>query len=100
MIDRAHADLAHVPCVDSAYWIAGSSASLLAGTTFLVASCVLLETVPLSGWLESIRAKGGWASRQRQTLCMLGCNSVMAHARAGHLLSLGETVRRAGSAYP
>jgi hypothetical protein len=38
--NKPHADLANVPCVDSAYWIAGSSASLLAGTTFLVASCV------------------------------------------------------------
>lgn len=36
---KPHADLANVPRVDSAYRIAGSSASLLAGTTFLVASC-------------------------------------------------------------
>ncbi len=38
--DKRHADLANVPCVDSAYRIAGSAASLLAGTKFVVASCV------------------------------------------------------------
>jgi hypothetical protein len=44
--NKPHADLANVPCVDSAYWIAGSSASLLAGTTFLVASCVYWRRYP------------------------------------------------------
>jgi hypothetical protein len=38
--NKPHANLANVPCVDSAYRIAGSAASLLAGTTFVVASCV------------------------------------------------------------
>ena len=38
--NKPHADLANVPCVGSAPCIAGSAASLLVGTTFLVASCV------------------------------------------------------------
>ena len=38
--NNPQANLADVPGVSSASWIAGSSASLLAGTTFLVASCV------------------------------------------------------------
>jgi hypothetical protein len=38
--NKPHADLANVPCADSAHRIAGSAASLLAGTTFVVASCV------------------------------------------------------------
>ena len=36
--NKPQANLTDVPCVSSASWIAGSSASLLAGTTFLVAS--------------------------------------------------------------
>ena len=39
-VNKPQADLATVSCVDSASSIAGSAASLLAGTTFLVASCV------------------------------------------------------------
>jgi polyferredoxin len=39
-VNKPQADLATVPCVESASSIAGSAASLLAGTTFLVASCV------------------------------------------------------------
>jgi hypothetical protein len=46
--NKPHADLANVPCVDSAYRIAGSAASLLAGTTFVVASCVYWRRYP--GW--------------------------------------------------
>jgi hypothetical protein len=46
--NKPHADLANVPCVDSAYRIAGSAASLLAGTTFVVASCVYWRQYP--GW--------------------------------------------------
>ena len=44
--NKPHADLANVPCVDSAYRIAGSAASLLAGTTFVVASCVYWRRYP------------------------------------------------------
>jgi hypothetical protein len=38
--NKPDADLANVSYVDTAYRIAGSSASLLVGTIFLVASCV------------------------------------------------------------
>jgi hypothetical protein len=38
--NNPQANLADVPSVSTPFWIAGSSASLLAGTTFLVASCV------------------------------------------------------------
>ena len=44
--NKPHADLANVPCAGTASWIAGSSASLLAGTTFLVASCVYWRRYP------------------------------------------------------
>jgi hypothetical protein len=44
--NKPHADLANVPCVGSASCIAGSAASLLAGTTFLVASCVYWRRYP------------------------------------------------------
>jgi hypothetical protein len=44
--NKPHADLANVPCVDSASWIAGSSASLMTGTTFLVACCVYWRRYP------------------------------------------------------
>jgi hypothetical protein len=40
LFNKPHPDLANVRFVDSASWIAGSSASLLTGTTFLVACCV------------------------------------------------------------
>jgi hypothetical protein len=39
-VNKPQAGLANVPCMDSASCIAGSAASLLAGTTFLVATCV------------------------------------------------------------
>jgi hypothetical protein len=39
-VNKPHADLANIPQVGTASCIAGTAASLLAGTTFLVASCV------------------------------------------------------------
>jgi hypothetical protein len=45
-LNKPHADLANVPCVDSASWIAGTSASLVVGMTFLVASYVYWRRYP------------------------------------------------------
>jgi hypothetical protein len=44
--NKPHADLVNVPRVGSASCIAGSAASLLAGTTFLVASCIYWRRYP------------------------------------------------------
>jgi hypothetical protein len=44
--NKPQANLEDVPFVSSAYWIAGISASLLAGTTFLVASYVYWRRHP------------------------------------------------------
>ncbi len=45
-VNKPHADLANVPCLNSASCIAGSAASLLASTTFLVASCAYWRRYP------------------------------------------------------
>jgi hypothetical protein len=46
LVNKPHADLPNLPCVGSASWIAGSAASLFAGTTFLVACCVYWRRSP------------------------------------------------------
>src|SRR5215471_9825413 len=45
-LNKPHADLTNVASFPSVSWIAGSSASLLAGTTFLIASCVFWRRYP------------------------------------------------------
>jgi len=46
LVNKPHADLANVPCAGTASWIAGSASSFLAGTTFVVASCVYWRRYP------------------------------------------------------
>jgi hypothetical protein len=45
-VNQPHADLANIPHVGTASCIAGTAASLLAGTTFLAASCVYWRRYP------------------------------------------------------